>query len=178
MGSRKPRRANHWRHIRRRQMVFGRGTFGSAKLFGSKFLSSRKNCSADWPEFLGFFERFTDALVVAAKDGCSEKLEREYQAVREWIGPRYYRIAEMLRPYLHMRSASPKASRLRVRFKTKRQCSKRENLQELFAQGTIKDLLGNDSGLLISRLSRLSDAVYLCDTDWKRRKSNMSDLVG
>ena len=53
-----------------------------------------------WLRFVDHYERFTEVLCAAAKDGCDSRKENEYAQMRFWFMGNYYRTAARIRPVL------------------------------------------------------------------------------
>jgi hypothetical protein len=120
-----------------------------------------------WKEFVEVYQTLTDVLCVAAKDGCTEKLEREYMVLRRWFLARYCGVSDALRPYLSSRQVQHSRIVRRTPRKVIARARQLDLVEAIFHQQTVRAILDEDSGDLISRISKLSDAVYRCDTEFR-----------
>jgi len=120
-----------------------------------------------WKTFLNRYERFTDILCAAAKNGCSADMESEYDAIRRWFNAEYCRVSERLRPYLLGISAESWSIKTGLVPAGRSGFRRVDVLESLFKMTTLQQILDTDKGDLIDRVSLLSDAVYQCDTAWK-----------
>jgi hypothetical protein len=120
---------------------------------------------------VGHYERFTDALCSGAKDGCTSSVERDYATAKRWFERHYAVVATRIRPYLDVEfsaevavGANPRLSATGVSKIADYSGHKRENdaLEILFRAPTLREMLRRDSGDLIPRIARISEAVYRC----------------
>lgn|GEM_PF-4812862 len=136
--------------------------FGQAKHFTNIKPSTNV---VTWKTFVNQYEKFTDILCAAAKNGCDEGMEREYDTVRKWFVAEYYCISERLKPYLAHLNAEVWTlkpvpfPRTRIGFR------RADILESIFKIPTLKEILDTDAGDLIYNVTRLSEAVYQCDCD-------------
>jgi hypothetical protein len=120
-----------------------------------------------WTEFLKQYERFTDLLCLAAKQGCTEDVEVEYRLLRQWFVRRYNRVANILKPYLtHL----PTLKYVKAGRRSNKQSRMRhlDSIHALFYWSSLGKILETDNGDLIAQVSRISEAVYGCDIDQRR----------
>lgn len=138
-------------------------------------LAARRTAGSDaaafWAEFIDQYERFTDVLCAAAKTGCDGRTESEYAQVRCWLVANYYRIAARLRPYLETEFAASDAVETPVVVDYAGQKRAFDVLEALFLPPTLRALLTHDSGDLIPRVARISEAVYRCHSEWESSHS-------
>jgi hypothetical protein len=147
-----------------RKAITGRNlsTTKSKKELATGILRRRNGLvNVTWKEFLKQYERFTDVLCVAAKHGCDETLEKEYNGLRIWFTTRYHRVSERLRPYLVGLSFEPKA----VKKGMATEAEYCDVFESFFRGRSLSDILSADTGDLIRRVSQISEAVYQCDHD-------------
>ena len=118
-----------------------------------------------WFDFVGQYERFTDVLCAAAKDGCDARRESEYAQLRRWFVANYYRLSARLRPYLDA-EFEPDAPTPTIQDYAGQRRSL-DVLEALFLPPTLREVFTHDTGDLIPRVGRVSDAVYRCHSDWE-----------
>lgn len=115
-------------------------------------------CSPEtWSDFIEHYERFTSALCCAAMDGSNSRVEREFAAAKRWFDKHYGAIASRVRPYL---DAEFHADGRAVAVHGSRH--HQDMLESLLRAPSLKDLLLRDTGDLLPRIGRISDAVYRC----------------
>jgi len=122
-------------------------------------------CSAEtWSDFIEHYERFTGALCCAAMDGSNSRVEREFAAAKRWFDKHYGVIASRVRPYLDAEfHADGRAAVVRgVR-------RHEDMLESLLRAPSLKDLLGKDTGDLLPRIGRISEAVYRCNESFQAK---------
>jgi hypothetical protein len=110
-----------------------------------------------WATFAARYERFTDLLCAAAKNGCDSSVESEYDRLRRWFLDHYDRVAACLRPYLTQEEDGPQS----------------DLFESMLRSSTLQSLLRCDNGELIARVSQISAAVYRCDADLSGAGSRM-----
>jgi hypothetical protein len=121
--------------------------------------------STVWKQFVRQYEKFTDLLCVAAKNGCDECLESEYRIIRQWFRSTYYEVSERLRPNL-IRISPELWVRRRPAFVCCANCYRRQDVFEsIYRVESLRKILDDDNGSLIHVISLLSEAVYDCDRD-------------
>jgi len=121
-----------------------------------------QDCSPElWADFIDHYERFTDALACGAKDGCSLRVEREFTTAKRWFDKHYRSVAARVRPYLDVEFNGDK--RVAVMSGDFSGVLRHQDMLEaLIAAPSLKDLLLKDTGDLLPRIGRISDAVYRC----------------
>ncbi len=122
-----------------------------------------------WEEFIDEYERFTGVLCAAAQWGCDGRKESEYAQLRRWFVTHYYRIAGRIRPYLDAESASedPALQSQAVIADYAGRERSLDALEALFLPPTLRDVLCHDTGNLLPRIARISEAVYRCHDEWQ-----------
>ena len=115
-----------------------------------------------WREFVERYEEFTDLLCVSAKKGVCSGREARYAAVRSWLLERYPHIAPRLRPFFHG-SWDNSAAALTLVDPVSEHRRALDCFESLLVPPTLEELFRDDSGALIDKVSRLSEAVYKCD---------------
>ena len=118
-----------------------------------------------WLHFIDQYELFTEVLCAAAKSGCDTCRETEYARLRCWFMANYYRTAARMRPALEEEfgagSCSPSITDYAGQKRTL------DALEALFLPPTLREVLKHDTGDLIPRVARISDAVYRCHAEWE-----------
>jgi hypothetical protein len=121
-----------------------------------------------WAEFIDRYERFTNALCSAAKDGCNDVIEQEYAGARWWFATHYRKVAPRVRPYLDVEfsgeSGLSRVSEIADYIGNRRE---QDVIEALFRASSMRALLQNDNGDLIPRIGRISDAVYRCNASFE-----------
>lgn len=118
-----------------------------------------------WLHFIDQYELFTEVLCAAAKTGCDGRKESEYAQMRRWFVANYYRTASRVRPYLEA-EFGPEDSLPHVADYAG-QTRALDALEALFLPPTLHEVLKQDTGDLIPRVARISEAVYRCHGDWE-----------
>jgi hypothetical protein len=126
------------------------------------------NLDQCWQHFVDHYERFTDLLCAAARNGCEARYECEFESVRRWFALHYKDVAPIVRPYLLSefgfdQSQLDMASLMEYRG----QPCEIDMLERVFSSSTLDEVLHLDSGDLIPNIARVSDAVYRCHEAWK-----------
>lgn len=124
-----------------------------------------RDAASVWLDFIDQYERFTEVLCAAAKDGCDPRKESEYAQMRLWFVGNYYRIAARLRPELEQelgRDAGPSITDYAGQKRTL------DALEALFLPPTLREVLKHDTGDLIPRVARVSEVVYRCSAEWEQ----------
>jgi len=116
--------------------------------------------AATWSEFLSNYEQFTDVLCVAAKSGCTERLEREYVALRFWFLQQYPHHAHRVRALISTSTILIDATLPTVSDMTTGEKRQMDAFESLFLPKALSDVLSGDRGDLIHRVSTVSLAVY------------------
>ena len=141
----------------------------SARPAGARSAAIRRAATGDvarlWLHFIDQYELFTELLCAAAKNGCDAPKESEYAQMRRWFVSNYYRTAARVRPYLEaefgpedaLPHVADYAGQTRVL----------DALEALFLPQTLHEVLKQDTGDLIPRVARVSEAVYRCHADWE-----------
>lgn len=118
-----------------------------------------------WLNFIDQYEAFTANLCAAAKSGCDGRKESEYAQMRRWFVANYYRTAARVRPYLEAEFGGGDVLPSVVDYAGQRRSL--DALEALFLPPTLKEVLKHDTGDLIPRVARISEALYRCDADWQ-----------
>ena len=119
-----------------------------------------------WQEFIDRYEAVTSVLCAAAMSGCDTQKESEYAQLRRWFVANYYRLAARLRPALEAEFAQEDLpTPLIADYAGQKRAL--DPLEALFLPSTLGDVLRQDTGDLIPRIARISDAVYRCYADWE-----------
>jgi len=114
-------------------------------------------CSPEiWSDFIEHYERFTGALCCAAMDGSNSRVEREFAVAKRWFDKHYGSIAARVRPFLDAEFHTDG----RALVHSGRRHG--DMLESLLRASSLKDLLARDTGDLLPRIGRISDAVYRC----------------
>ena len=118
-----------------------------------------------WLHFIDQYEAFTDILCAAAKTGCDSRKESEYAQLRRWFVANYYRTAARVRPYLLTEFGQTDILPSIVDYAGQKRAL--DALEALFLPPTLREVLRHDTGDLIPRVARISEAVYRCHADWE-----------
>ncbi len=118
-----------------------------------------------WLHFIDQYEAFTDILCAAAKAGCDTRKESEYAQLRRWFVANYYRTASRVRPYLDAEFAESAALPSVMDYAGQKRSL--DALEALFLPPTLREVLKHDTGDLIPRVARISEAIYRCHADWE-----------
>lgn len=118
-----------------------------------------------WLNFIDQYEVFTEVLCAAAKNGCDSRKESEYAQMRRWFVANYYRTSARVRPYLETEFGTNDALPSIVDYAGQKRSL--DALEALFLPPTLKEVLKHDTGDLIPRVARISEAVYQCHADWE-----------
>lgn len=121
-----------------------------------------------WLGFVDQYERFTEVLCAAAKDGCDPRKESEYAQMRCWFVGNYYRTAARLRPELELEFAGDAGPSITDYAGQKRTL---DALEALFLPPTLREVLKHDTGDLIPRVARVSEVVYRCYAEWEHSQA-------
>ena len=118
-----------------------------------------------WLTFIDQYEVFTEVLCASAKNGCDSRKESEYAQMRRWFVANYYRTAARVRPYLEAELGTGDVLPRIVDYAGQKRSL--DALEALFLPPTLKEVLKHDTGDLIPRVARISEAVYRCHSDWE-----------
>jgi hypothetical protein len=120
-----------------------------------------------WSDFVDRYELFTEILCSAARNGCDAGKESQYAQLRFWFAANYYRVATRLKPYLdaELNGEECRRSRAALVDDIRNHPKASDFLETLLMARSLRDLLKNDTGALIPLVARISEAVYLCDSD-------------
>ncbi len=124
-----------------------------------------RDAASVWLDFVGQYERFTEVLCAAAKDGCDPRKESEYAQMRLWFVGNYYRTAARLRPELEREFGGDAGPSIADYAGQKRSL---DALEALFLPPTLREVLKHDTGDLIPRVARISEVVYRCHAGWEQ----------
>jgi len=123
-----------------------------------------------WLHFIDQYEAFTDILCAAAKAGCDTHKESEYAQLRRWFVANYYRTAASVRPYLDTEFVQSEALPSIMDYAGQKRCL--DALEALFLPPTLREVLKHDTGDLIPRVARISEAIYRCHADWEETQES------
>ncbi len=123
------------------------------------------NAAQVWLNFIDQYEVFTEVLCAAAKNGCDSRKESEYAQMRRWFVGNYYRTAARVRPYLEAEFGDGDVLPSVVDYAGQKRSL--DALEALFLPPTLKEVLKHDTGDLIPRVARISEAVYRCHAEWE-----------
>ena len=141
----------------------------SARPSSARSAAIRRAASGDaaqaWLNFIDQYEAFTEVLCAAAKNGCDSRKESEYAQMRRWFVTHYYRTAARVRPYLEGEFGDADVLPSVLDYAGQRRSL--DALEALFLPPTLKEVLKHDTGDLIPRVARISEAVYCCHADWE-----------
>jgi hypothetical protein len=118
-----------------------------------------------WLHFIDQYEVFTEVLCAAAKNGCDSRKESEYAQMRRWFVTNYYRTAARVRPYLEVEFGDADVLPSVVDYAGQKRSL--DALEALFLPPTLREVLRHDTGDLIPRVARISEAVYHCHAEWE-----------
>lgn len=122
-----------------------------------------------WLHFIDQYEAFTDILCAAAKSGCDGRRESDYAQLRRWFVANYYRTAGRVRPYLEAEFDQETAMPSVVDYAGQKRSL--DALEALFLPPTLREVLKHDTGDLIPRVARISEAIYRCHADWEEAQA-------
>ena len=122
-----------------------------------------------WLNFIDQYEAFTANLCAAAKNGCDSRQESEYAQMRRWFVTNYYRTAARVRPYLDVEFGGADLLPSVVDYAGQKRSL--DALEALFLPPTLREVLKHDTGDLIPRVARISEAVYGCHAEWEDSQS-------
>lgn len=135
--------------------------------------AARRPASSDaasvWLHFIEQYERFTEVLCAAAKNGCDSRKESEYAQMRCWFVGNYYRMAARIRPELEKEFASESAGPSIADYAGQKRTL--DALEALFLPPTLREVLKHDTGDLIPRVARISEVVYRCHAEWEHSQA-------
>ena len=126
-----------------------------------------------WLRFIDQYESFTTVLCAAAMNGCDSIRESEYAQLRRWFVANYYRTVSRVRPFLDAEFVSGAEVDTPIVVDYAGQRRALDPLESLFLPATLRDVLKHDTGDLIPRVARISDAVYRCHADWEESQSSL-----
>ena len=118
-----------------------------------------------WLLFIEQYEAFTDVLCASAKAECDSRREAEYARLRCWFVANYYRTASRVRPYLEAEFGETDALPSIVDYAGQKRSL--DALEALFLPPTLREVLKHDTGDLIPRIARISEAIYRCHAEWE-----------
>ena len=146
---------------------------GGARPASARSAAIRRAATGDvaqlWLHFIDQYEAFTDILCAAAKSGCDGRRESDYAQLRRWFVANYYRTAGRVRPYLEAEFNQEAAMPSVVDYAGQKRCL--DALEALFLPPTLREVLKHDTGDLIPRVARISEAVYRCHADWEESQA-------
>ncbi len=143
----------------------------SPSLYTAKYLGHRRGAAVGidlptWCDFIEKYERFTSILCETAKNGganISARAESEYVALRHWFLENYIVFGGRLRPYLaEVGARTGIKAKIKVVHRSTGFRRSMDALEQMFVPVTLVDVLRQDMGDLIQRISKISDAVYRC----------------
>ncbi len=141
----------------------------SARPASARSAAIRRAATGDaaqfWLHFIDQYEAFTNILCAAAKTGCDGPEESEYAQLRRWFVSNYYRSAARIRPYLLTEFGELDILPSVVDYAGQKRSL--DALEALFLPPTLREVLKHDTGDLIPRIARISEAVYRCHADWE-----------
>ncbi len=147
----------------------GRPQGASTRPAGARSAAVRRAATGDvarlWLHFIDQYEMFTELLCAAAKNGCDGGKESEYAQMRRWFVSNYYRTAARVRPFLEAEFGPEDALPHVADYAG--QTRALDALEALFLPQTLHEVLKQDTGDLIPRVVRVSEAVYRCHSDWE-----------
>jgi len=118
-----------------------------------------------WQLFIAQYEAFTEVLCASAKTGCCSQKESEYSQLRCWFVANYSRMAFRVRPYLEAEFGQVASLPSIVDYAGQKRSL--DALEALFLPPTLREVLKHDTGDLIPRVARISEAIYRCDAEWQ-----------
>ena len=122
-----------------------------------------------WMHFIDQYERFTEVLCAAAKNGCDSRKETEYAQMRCWFVGNYYRTAGRVRPALEAEFGAQAAGPSVMDYAGQKRTL--DALEALFLPPTLREVLTHDTGDLIPRVARISEVIYRCHAEWEQREA-------
>lgn len=141
----------------------------SVRPAGARSAAIRRTASGDiaqaWLTFIDQYEVFTEVLCAAAKNGCDGRTESEYARTRRWFVTNYYRTAARVRPFLEAEFGGTDQTPSVVDYAGQKRSL--DALEALFLPPTLREVLKHDTGDLIPRVARISEAVYRCHSEWE-----------
>jgi uncharacterized protein YfaT (DUF1175 family) len=112
------------------------------------------------------YERFTDILCAAAKNGCDDKLEQEFRSIRNWFSREYFRVSKRLMSKIDCLTAVSFAHNCNNEFHSTKWLKTTAFLDLVLSGRSLRELLESDNGELISQVSLMSEAIYRYDRDF------------
>ena len=150
-----------------------RPSVGPVKPAARPSITRRTPAAADaagvWLHFVAQYERFTETLCAAAKDGCDSRKESEYALLRCWFVGNYYRTAARVRPELDREFGGDAAGPSIADYAGQKRSL--DALEALFLPPTLREVLKHDTGDLIPRVARISEVVYRCHAEWEQSQA-------
>ena len=141
----------------------------SSRPAGARSAAVRRGAGGDaaqvWLNFIDQYEVFTEVLCAAAKNGCDSRKESEYAQMRRWFVTNYYRTAARVRPHLEAEFGGADVLPSVVDYAGQKRSL--DALEALFLPPTLREVLKHDTGDLIPRVARISEAVYRCHAEWE-----------
>ena len=141
----------------------------SARPASARSAAIRRTASGDaaqaWLNFIDQYEVFTEVLCAAARNGCDSRKESEYAQMRRWFVTNYCRTAARVRPYLEAEFGGADLLPSVVDYAGQKRSL--DALEALFLPPTLREVLKHDTGDLIPRVARISEAVYRCHAEWE-----------
>ena len=122
-----------------------------------------------WLHFVDQYELFTEVLCAAAKDGCDSRKETEYARMRCWFMANYYRTAARVRPALEEEFGAEAGAPCIADYAGQKRTL--DALEALFLPPTLREVLKHDTGDLIPRVARISEAIYRCHAEWEQSQA-------
>ncbi len=122
-----------------------------------------------WLQFIGQYELFTEVLCAAAKNGCDSRKETEYARMRCWFVANYYRTAARVRPALEEEFGAEAGTPSIADYAGQKRTL--DALEALFLPPTLREVLKHDTGDLIPRVARISEAIYRCHAEWEQSQT-------
>lgn len=104
--------------------------------------------------FYRFYEELVETLCDAAQYGPSEKLENEYQRLREWINANYPAVRKYVVAFLRY-SADDAEQGIALWGRSA------DAFEALVAAESLEDFIRADNGCMISRINRSREALNL-----------------
>ncbi len=118
-----------------------------------------------WLHFIDQYERFTETLCAAAKNGCDCRREDEYAQMRRWFVANYYRTSARVRPALEAEFGAEYSGPSIADYAGQKRTL--DVLEALFLPPTLREVLKHDTGDLIPRVARISETIYRCHAEWE-----------
>lgn len=113
-----------------------------------------------WLRFVDHYERFTEVLCAAAKNGCDARKENEYAQMRFWFMGNYSRTAARIRLALEAEFEAEGSGPSIADYAGQKRTL--DALEALFLPPTLRGVLAHDTGDLIPRIARISEVIYGC----------------